>query len=56
VYKAAAKKLGTGCVQAFTEAQATDGWNVATRGYVARTSATFRGSRHPGAPQRELAW
>ena len=33
VAKAAARRLGTGVVFALPDSQATDGWNIATRGY-----------------------
>ena len=37
VRRATAKKLGTGVVNPLTDAQATDGWNLETRGYVPHT-------------------
>jgi hypothetical protein len=39
VRKAAARKLGTGVVNPMSEAQATEGWNLATRGYVRHAAA-----------------
>ena len=40
VTKAAARRLGTGVVFALPDSQATDGWNVATRGYEAPAAQT----------------
>ncbi|MDH5539374.1 MAG: hypothetical protein OEY03_08230 [Rhizobacter sp.] len=36
VRRATAKKLATGAVNQISDAQATEGWNLATRGYVAQ--------------------
>jgi hypothetical protein len=41
VTKAAARRLGTGIVFALPDAQATEGWNLATRGYEAPSAQTF---------------
>ncbi|MES1162549.1 MAG: hypothetical protein ABUL50_05765 [Rhizobacter sp.] len=45
--KAAARRLTTRTVMPTTDAGATDGWNLATRGYVPHA---------PTGVQRELAW
>jgi hypothetical protein len=45
--KAAARRLTTRTVMPSSDAGATDGWNLATRGYV---------PHHPVPVQRELAW
>ena len=37
--KAVSRRLGTGAVLTLPDAQATDGWNLATRGYEAPTAA-----------------
>jgi hypothetical protein len=39
VKRATAKKLGTGAVNQLNDAQATEGWNLATRGYVPHGAA-----------------
>ncbi len=39
VKRATARKLGTGVVNQLSNAQATEGWNLATRGYVAQSAA-----------------
>jgi hypothetical protein len=39
VRRATAKKLGTGVVNQLDDAQATEGWNLETRGYVPHTAA-----------------
>jgi hypothetical protein len=41
IAKAAARRLGTGAVLALPDAQAIDGWNLATRGYEAPSAQTF---------------
>ena len=38
VKRATARKLGTGVVNQLSDAQATEGWNLATRGYVAHAA------------------
>ena len=57
--RAAVRKLTTAVMVPLTDAGATDGWNLATRGYVAHaaTVANFgpAGSRQPD-PQQSLAW
>ena len=53
VHKAAANRLATGCVQRFSDTQATEGWNLATRGYVPH--ARLRATRVRDDSQRELA-
>ena len=45
--KAAARRLTTRTVMPTSDVGATDGWNLATRGYV---------PHHPAPVQRELAW
>ena len=39
VKRATARKLGTGVVSQLSDAQATDGWNLETRGYVPHAAA-----------------
>jgi len=39
VRRATAKKLGTGVVNQLNDSQATEGWNLETRGYVPHTAA-----------------
>ncbi|CAN5180579.1 hypothetical protein BH11PSE9_BH11PSE9_21850 [soil metagenome] len=39
LHKAAARKLATTGIEPHTDAQATDGWNLATRGYVPHAAA-----------------
>ena len=39
VRRATMKKLGTGAVNQLNDAQATEGWNLDTRGYVPHTPA-----------------
>ena len=39
VRRATTKKLGTGVVNQLSDAQATEGWNLATRGYVPHAAA-----------------
>lgn len=41
ITKAAARRLGTGVVFALPDSQATEGWNVATRGYEAPAAQTL---------------
>ena len=55
VAKATARKLGTQIVERLSEAQATDGWNLASRGYVPhavlmRRSGPLRARRVGGEP------
>ena len=45
ITKAAARRLGTGVVCALPDLQATDGWNLATRGYEAPSAPTLSGRR-----------
>ncbi len=52
--RAAAHRLGTGTLMPHTDAGATDGWNLDTRGYVAHTAP---GAEEPVASaQRQFAW
>ena len=54
--RAAARKLSTGVVLPLTDAGATDGWNLATRGYVPQSaSVPHTRARGHGAQQR-LGW
>ncbi len=52
--RAAAHRLGTGTVLAHTDASATEGWNLETRGYVAHTAPGVEGRAAPA--QRQFAW
>ena len=52
--RAAAHRLATGAVMPLTEASATDGWNLDTRGYVAHTAPGADG--RAAAAQRQFAW
>ena len=52
--RAAAHRLATGAVMPHNEASATDGWNLATRGYVAHTAPGADG--RAAAAQRQFAW
>ncbi len=52
--RAAARKLSTSTFMPMTDAGATDGWNLATRGYVAHTDR--RHAARGDEAQRELAW
>ena len=51
---AAAHRLGTRAVMPHTDASATDGWNLDTRGYVAHTVPGAEG--HVAPAQRQFAW
>ena len=50
--RAAARKLATSVVVPLADASATDGWNLATRGYVPHAAE----ARAVGHPQAQLAW
>ena len=50
--RAAARKLATGVVLPLTDAGATDGWNLATRGYLPHVAT----ARSAPAAQQRLAW
>ena len=52
--RAAAHRLGTGAVMPHTQASATEGWNLDTRGYVAHTAPGADGRVAPA--QRQFAW
>jgi hypothetical protein len=52
--RAAARKLATGVLVPLSEASATDGWNLATRGYVPHDAARVEVRQQP--VQRQLAW
>jgi hypothetical protein len=55
VARASAKKLGTLHVQQFSDAQATEGWNVETRGYVPHAVLRSRvPAARPSAQQLSL--
>lgn len=51
--RAAARKLTTAVVVPHSEAGATDGWNLATRGYVPYAAHTSQVKQHA---QRQFAW
>ena len=51
--RAAARKLTTAVVVPHSEAGATDGWNLATRGYVPHAAHTSEVQQHA---QRQFAW
>jgi hypothetical protein len=55
--RAAARKLAAGGLLASTGFGATDGWNLATRGYVPHAASVAASSSRFGPPQqRQLAW
>ena len=54
--RAAARKLATSTLLPLTDAGATDGWNLATRGYVPHAANVGRAAPRPGLPQQQLAW
>ena len=55
--RAAARKLAAGGLLASTEFGATDGWNLATRGYVPHAANVAASNSRFGPPQqRQLAW
>ena len=54
-FRAAARKLGTAVMLPLTDAGATDGWNLATRGYVPHASPAHHGA-HRSEVQQSLAW
>jgi hypothetical protein len=54
VARATARKLATGAMLALTDAGATDGWNLATRGYVPHTELRRRVSGDEA--QRQFVW
>ena len=52
--RAAAHRLGTGALMPHTDASATEGWNLDTRGYVAHTAPGADG--RAATAQRQFAW
>ena len=46
VHRATAKKLGTGVANPLSDTQATEGWNLATRGYVPHAAAAAEPTGH----------
>jgi len=54
--RAAARKLGSATLLPHTDAGATDGWNIATRGYVPHAANVPLGALRPEAAQQQLAW
>lgn len=54
--RAAARKLGTTVVLPLTDAGATDGWNLATRGYVPHAANVAHGVAPRDARQQQFAW
>jgi hypothetical protein len=52
VARASAKKLGTLRIEQVSDEQATDGWNLATRGYVPHAVLRKRRAVPAGAPQQ----
>ena len=52
--RAAAHKLTTAVIVPLSDASATDGWNLDTRGYVAHTALDGQG--HERAAQQQFAW
>ena len=54
--RAAARKLATTVVAPMSDATATDGWNLDTRGYVPHGTRPGNDSARRGGAQRELAW
>ena len=47
VHRATAKKLGTGVVNPLSDAQAIEGWNLVTRGYVPHAAAAAEPTGRP---------
>jgi hypothetical protein len=54
--RAAARKLGTCVVVPLGDAGATDGWNLATRGYVPHGALASDDPLHRRPAQRQFAW
>jgi len=54
--RAAARKLGATMQLALTDASATDGWNLATRGYLAHAANVAPGGAPRDQRQQQLAW
>ena len=54
--RAAGRKLATGVVLPLTEAGATDGWNLATRGYVPHAANVPHAGARRDQRQQQFAW
>jgi hypothetical protein len=54
--RAAARKLSTSVVLPLTDAGATDGWNLATRGYVPHAANVSQARARGHGAQQQLAW
>jgi hypothetical protein len=55
--RAVARKLSSSVMLPLSEASATDGWNLATRGYVPHAANGGRDAGQPAEPvQRQFAW
>ena len=54
--RASARKLATTVLLPLTDANATDGWNLATRGYVPHAAGAAQGGPRDAARQQQLAW
>lgn len=54
--RAAARKLATTVLMPLTDAGATDGWNLATRGYVPHAANVPHAGARPPSAQQQLAW
>lgn len=54
--RAAARRLGATLVVPLTDAGATDGWNLATRGYLPHAVNVTRDGTSPQQRQQQFAW
>lgn len=54
--RAAARRLGATLVVPLTDAGATDGWNLATRGYLPHAVNVARDGTSPQQRQQQFAW
>jgi len=54
--RAAARKLGAAVLLPLTDASATDGWNLATRGYLPHAANVAHGDASRDQRQQQLAW
>ncbi len=54
--RAAARKLGATGLLPLTDASSTDGWNLATRGYLAHAANVAPGGTPRDQRQQQLAW
>jgi hypothetical protein len=54
--RAVARKLSTSAVMAMPDAGATDGWNLATRGYVPHAANVANLTAHRQEMQQHFAW